>query len=324
MAMAPVAGIPQMASEPWPSCQARSSAPARSTKVITATAASISGKLPYRLAVASMARAPLPPTLVPPSSAAARSRTRSTVASPASVLVSATGRTLTRAVPSRRQAGPAGAAASCTPSTASRRAAAREESVPAGTRTSMGGRTPLATRPPPAGQGPGRPVQAGANGGQDDRQQGEGGQGDEQAGVADAAQERHRQQDQGEQAHRDPQADQGDQELDDEAALDQPGEPEHGQEGGEDGHGGDQQRHQGQEGAEHEGQHDQGAEAAGEGLDQHAGAGRLLGGRRPQGVQAGHLDAGAGREGPAEAVGQGGGQGRVGALGSLEGIQTSP
>src|SRR4029453_6282422 len=94
-----------------------------------------------------MARAPLPPTLAPPSSAAARSRTRSTVASPASPLVSATGRTLTSPESFRCQAGPAGAVASWTPSTPPRRAAASARSVPAGTSTSMGGRAPL---PPPA------------------------------------------------------------------------------------------------------------------------------------------------------------------------------
>ena len=73
-----------------------------------------------------MARAPLPPTLAPASSAAARSRTRSRVATPASPLVSAAGRTLTRPESSRCQAGPVGATASCTPATPPRRAAAAD------------------------------------------------------------------------------------------------------------------------------------------------------------------------------------------------------
>ena len=114
-----------------------------------------------------------------------------------------------------------------------------------------------------------------------------------------------------------PEADQGDQELDDEADLDQPGQAEDGQEGGQDGHGGDQQRHQGQEAAEHEGQHDQGAEGPGQGLDQDPGAGRLLGRGRAQRVQAGHLDGRARREGSSQPVGERLGQGRVAAVGAL-------
>src|SRR4029453_3770194 len=115
-----------------------------------------------------MARAPLPPTRAPPSSATARSRTRSTVASPASVLVSATGRTLTRAAPSRPPAGPGGGGGGAGGGEQGRRRLAEAQTE----------------RGHPEGD-----------------EHGQGGQGDEQPGVAEAPQERPPQKDEGEQAH---------------------------------------------------------------------------------------------------------------------------
>jgi hypothetical protein len=70
----------------------------------------------------------------------------------------------------------------------------------------------------------------------------------------------------------DAQADQGDQELHDEAHVGEVGEPQDEQERGQDRHGRDDQRHERQERREHEQQHGQGAEGAEQRLRQHAGA----------------------------------------------------
>jgi hypothetical protein len=67
------------------------------------------------------------------------------------------------------------------------------------------------------------------------------------------------------------QADQGDQELHDDADLGELGQPEDDQEAGQDRHRGDQQGHQGQQGAEHERQYRQRPQGAEQGLGQHPG-----------------------------------------------------
>ena len=68
----------------------------------------------------------------------------------------------------------------------------------------------------------------------------------------------------------DPEADEGDEELDDERDVGDVREPEHDEEGGEDRDGGDEQRHEGQERGEDEREDDQRAGAADHRLDEHA------------------------------------------------------
>jgi len=177
----PVAGMPQIVSEPQPCCQTMTIRPqaaatdsrfrstafsgrtidrnarASSRKVRPAMRAMTSGKLPYTASRKSALCAACPPVTTSASAMSpVASRMRSSVSRPAGELPSAVGMTVTRAVPSRRHA--RGATVPPTPSTRAS-AAATASGSPVRTTASNGDSGPVPSPEPlsccrPARAGP--------------------------------------------------------------------------------------------------------------------------------------------------------------------------